>query len=219
MKGARPLADSTPRVHATADIEPDVLIGPGTTIWNRAQIRRGARIGADCIVGRDAFVDVGVVVGDRVKIQNAALIYQGVTVEDGVFIGPNAILTNDRFPRATTAAGDVARAHDWQISPIRLRTGASIGAGAVVVAGHDIGRYATVGAGAVVTRDVPDHALVAGNPARRIGWMCACGQRLADADGQTISSNASGVAACGSCGSRYEIEGDRCTPLTVASPR
>jgi acetyltransferase-like isoleucine patch superfamily enzyme len=148
-------------VHATADIEAGVTIGPGTTVWNRAQVRTGARIGADCIVSRDAYIDIGVVIGDRVKIQNAALIYQGVTIEDGVFVGPNVILTNDRFPRAITANGDLARAADWVVSPTRLRTGASIGAGAVVVAGNDIGRFATVGAGAVVTRDVPDHALVA----------------------------------------------------------
>ena len=211
------MTDSTPRVHPTADIEPDVQIGPGTTVWNRAQVRTGARIGADCVVGRDAFIDVGVVIGDRVKIQNAALIYRGVTVDDGVFIGPNAILTNDRFPRAITATGELARAQDWVISPIRLRTGASIGAGAVVIAGHDIGRFATVGAGAVVTRDVPDHALVAGNPARRIGWVCSCGHRLVDPRGRPVSGQESGSVACGSCGSRYEIGGDRCSPLTVAS--
>ena len=122
-------------------------VGPGTSIWHRAQVRTGARIGAECVIGRDAFIDEGVVIGDRVKIQNAALVYHGVTVEDGVFIGPNAILTNDRFPRAITASGELARADDWVVSPIRLRTGASIGAGAVVVAGRDVGRFATVGAG------------------------------------------------------------------------
>ena len=117
-------------------------------------------------------------IGDRVKIQNGALVYHGVTVEDGVFIGPGAILTNDRHPRAITSTGDLARAADWTVSPIVLRHGASIGAGAVVVAGCDVGPFAMVGAGAVVTHDVPAHALVAGNPARVIGWVCACGQRL-----------------------------------------
>jgi acetyltransferase-like isoleucine patch superfamily enzyme len=175
-----PVIDPSARVHATADVEADVTVGPRTSIWHRAQIRVGARIGADCVIGRDSFIDEGVTLGDRVKVQNLALVYHGVTVEDGVFIGPNAILTNDRYPRAITATGELARADDWQVSPITLRHGSSIGAGAVVVAGTDVGRFATVGAGAVVTRDVPDHALVVGNPARRLGWVCACGNRLND---------------------------------------
>ncbi len=175
------MIDPSARVHASADLEADVTVGPGTSVWHRAQVRTGARIGAECVIGRDAFIDEGVTIGDRVKIQNAALVYHGVTVEDGVFIGPAAILTNDRFPRAITATGQLARADDWQVSPIALRTGCSIGAGAVVVAGVDVGRYATVGAGAVVTRTVSDHELVAGNPARRLGWVCHCGLRLTDA--------------------------------------
>jgi UDP-2-acetamido-3-amino-2,3-dideoxy-glucuronate N-acetyltransferase len=177
--------DPSARVHATADLEPDVTVGPRTSIWHHAQIRVGASIGADCVIGRDAFIDEGVSLGDRVKVQNAALVYHGVTVEDGVFIGPNAILTNDRYPRAITSTGDLARAADWVVSPIVLRQGCSVGAGAIVVAGCNVGRFATVGAGAIVTRDVPDHALVAGNPARRLGWVCSCGARLQvrDADG------------------------------------
>ena len=171
------------RIHPSADLEADVAVGERTSIWNRAQLRTGARIGAECVVGRDAFIDEGVTIGDRVKIQNGALIYHGVTIEDGVFIGPNAILTNDRYPRAVTSSGELARAEDWTVSPITLRYGCSIGAGAVVVAGVEVGRFATVGAGAVVTRSVPGHALVAGNPARRLGWMCACGMRLVDANG------------------------------------
>ena len=175
------MIDPTARIHPTADLESDVAVGPRSSVWHRAQIRTGARIGAECVIGRDAFIDEGVTIGDRVKIQNLALVYHGVTVEDGVFIGPNAILTNDRYPRAITATGELARADDWTVSPITLRYGCSIGAGAVVVAGTDVGRFATVGAGSVVTRTVPDHALVAGSPARRIGWVCACGQRLVDA--------------------------------------
>ena len=172
------MIDPTARIHPTADLEADVTVGPRSSIWHRAQVRIGARIGADCVIGRDAFIDEGVTLGDRVKVQNLALVYHGVTVEDGVFIGPNAILTNDRYPRAITAEGALARADDWTVSPIVLRHGCSVGAGAVVVAGVDVGRFATVGAGSVVTRLVPDHALVAGSPARRIGWVCACGQRL-----------------------------------------
>lgn len=175
--------DPSARIHPSADLEADVTVGAGTSVWQRAQVRESARIGSECIVGRDVFIDSGVVIGDRVKIQNAALLYHGLTVEDGVFIGPGAILTNDRYPRAITPTGELARADDWEVSPIVLHHGSSIGAGAVVVAGCDVGRFATVAAGAVVTRTVPDHALVAGSPARRIGWVCACGARLKDANG------------------------------------
>lgn len=207
------MIDPTARIHASADIEAEVVIGPRTSVWHRAQIRTGARIGADCIVGRDAFIDTEVVIGDRVKIQNLALIYHGVTVEDGVFVGPGAILTNDRYPRAITATGDLARADDWQVSPIVLRYGCAIGAGAVVVAGVDVGRFATVGAGAVVTRTVTDHSLVAGNPARRIGWVCACGARLVVSSGAPVPGDP-GVHAidpdlrCGSCDRRYHYVPD-----------
>ncbi len=210
---SRHVIDPSARVHPSADLEADVVVGPRTSIWHRAQVRSGARIGAECVIGRDAFIDEGVEIGDRVKIQNAALVYHGVTVEDGVFIGPNAILTNDRFPRAITASGELARAGDWIVSPIRLRTGSSIGAGAVVVAGRDVGRFATVGAGAVVTRDVPDHALVVGNPARTIGWVCACGRRLVDGAGRPVGGDASGTLACPACGARYDISSGQCARL------
>ncbi len=205
-----PVIDPTARVHPSADLEADVSVGPGTSIWQRAQIRTGARIGGECVIGRDAFIDVGVPIGSRVKIQNAALVYHGVTVEDGVFIGPNAILTNDRFPRAITADGELARAEDWEVSPILLRTGSAIGAGAVVVAGTTVGRFATVGAGSVVTRDVPDHALVAGNPARRLGWVCFCGQRLVDEAGARVTRDHAGHAGCPHCGAAFDISGDSC---------
>jgi UDP-2-acetamido-3-amino-2,3-dideoxy-glucuronate N-acetyltransferase len=207
------LIDPSARVHASADLEADVTVGSGTSIWHRAQVRTGARIGSQCIIGRDAFIDEGVSIGDRVKIQNAALVYHGVTVEDGVFIGPNAILTNDRYPRAITPTGELARADDWVVSPITLRVGCSIGAGAVVVAGVDVGRFATVGAGAVVTKPVPDYALVAGNPARRIGWVCACGARLMDANGAPAAALAERYAHdpdlhCPRCGRRYTFSLD-----------
>jgi acetyltransferase-like isoleucine patch superfamily enzyme len=212
------MIDATARIHPTADLESDVTVGARTSIWHRAQVRTGARIGAECVIGRDAFIDEGVTLGDRVKVQNLALVYHGVTVEDGVFIGPNAILTNDRYPRAITPAGGLARADDWTVSPIVLRHGCSIGAGAVVVAGTDVGRFATVGAGSVVTRPVPDHALVAGSPARRIGWVCACGARLGtregdgdgDGDGAPAPANHDGPAACPTCHAVYTIAGDRC---------
>jgi len=200
--------DPSARVHATADLEPNISIGAGTAIWHRVQLRTGASVGSECIIGRDVFIDEGVSIGNRVKIQNAALVYHGVTVEDGVFIGPGAILTNDRYPRAITSTGDLAKGGDWEVSPITLREGCSIGAGAVVVAGVDVGRFATVGAGAVVTRDVTNFALVAGSPARRIGWVCACGERLLDSNGDPAQAAPGRYAAhtelmCGGCRRTY----------------
>lgn len=202
------MIDPSAKVHASADLEDDVSIGPGTSVWHRAQIRTGARVGADCVIGGGVFIDAGVTIGDRVKIQSGALVYHGVTVDDGVFIGPGAILTNDRFPRSITPDGVLADADDWVVSPIHLHTGCSIGAGAVVVAGNDVGPYALVGAGAVVTRTVPSHALVVGNPARRIGWVCACGQRLADSMGHDAPADRDRYAIdreliCPTCDRRY----------------
>jgi acetyltransferase-like isoleucine patch superfamily enzyme len=213
--------DPTARVHPAADLEDGVSIGAGSAVWQRAQIRSGARIGGDCIIGRDVFIDTDVEIGDRTKIQNGALIYHGVTVADAVFIGPGAILTNDRYPRAITADGDLARGDDWELLPIRIEHGASIGAGAVVVAGCDVGAFATVGAGAIVTRTVPGHALVAGNPARRIGWVCACGARLNDGHGDPAPAEIERYASnpelsCERCGRRYRYEADEDTLREVA---
>jgi len=200
--------DPSARVHPSADLEPDVSVGPGTAIWQRAQVRRGARIGSECVIGRDVFVDVEVTVGNRVKVQNGALLYHGLSVEDGVFIGPGAILTNDRYPRAITVSGDLAGDDDWTVAPILLRHGCSVGAGAVIVAGVEVGTYAMIGAGAVVTRDVPGHSMVAGNPARRIGWVCSCGHRLKDSTGHDAPAQRERYAidtklVCESCGRHY----------------
>jgi serine acetyltransferase len=165
------------------------------------------------VIGRDVFIDEGVGLGDRVKVQNGALIYHGVTIANAVFIGPGAILTNDRHPRAVTATGELARATDWTVSPILIAEGASIGAGAVIVAGSDVGRYAMVGAGAVVTHDVPAHAVVAGNPARGIGWICACGARLIDSTGHPAPATRERYArdpelTCPACERRYAFQAE-----------
>ena len=189
------------RIHPTADVSPDATIGPGTSIWNQAQVRERARIGDDCIVGKNAYIDTDVVIGHRVKIQNNVSVYHGVTVEDGVFIGPHACFTNDKVPRAVNPDGSLKADTDWLVSPTLVRSGAAIGANATVLPGVTIGRWAMVGAGAVVTRDVADHELVVGNPARRIGSACACGQPLRD-----DPSGGAFVGACPSCGRPFGAE-------------
>lgn len=168
------------RILASADVDPTATIGPGSSVWHLAQVRGDARIGPDCIIGRGAYVGTAVRIGARCKIQNYALVYEPAVLEDGVFIGPAAVLTNDTFPRAVNPDGSLKSAHDWEAVGVVVREGASIGARAVCVAPVVVGRWATVAAGAVVTRDVPDHALVAGVPARRIGWVGRAGVPLTD---------------------------------------
>ncbi|MEO7119321.1 MAG: acyltransferase [Candidatus Limnocylindrales bacterium] len=196
-------------IHATADVAEGATIGRETNVWHRAQIREGAVIGAECVIGKDVYIDAGVVIGDRVKIENAALVYHGVTVESGVFIGPGAILTNDRMPRAIRADGAAKTGSDWTVGEIHLGYGCSIGAGAVVVAGCDIGAWAMVGAGSVVTRSVRDHALVVGDPARPIGWVCRCGQRLTVDD-------ADGSARCPVDATRFTVADGQCTEISAS---
>ena len=173
------MIDPSTRVHPTADVSPEADIGAGTSIWHRAQIREGARIGQRCIIGKDVYIDAGVTIGDNVKIQNSALVYHGATLEDGVFLGPQACLTNDKYPRAITPEGALKSADDWTVGPILIRYGASIGAGALILPDVTVGRFAMVAAGAVVAHDVPDHTLVIGVPARSAGYVCRCGRRLA----------------------------------------
>jgi UDP-2-acetamido-3-amino-2,3-dideoxy-glucuronate N-acetyltransferase len=167
-----------PRIQSTADVDDTAVLGTGTVIWHLAQIRENARLGARCIVGRGAYVGPGVVIGDNVKLQNYALVYEPARLEDGVFIGPAAVLTNDRFPRSVDVAGKLKRPEDWDAQGVLVREGASLGARSVVVAGCVIGRWSLVAAGAVVSRDVPDFGLVVGVPARRIGWVGHAGFRL-----------------------------------------
>lgn len=169
------------RILPSADVDERATLGAGTTIWHLAQVREHAQLGSGCIVGRGAYVGPGVIIGDQVKLQNYALVYEPARLEDGVFIGPAAVLTNDMYPRSTDTDGKVKRPDDWDAHGVVVREGASLGARVVVVAGCVIGRWALVAAGAVVTRDVPDFALVAGGPARRIGWVGRAGVPLADA--------------------------------------
>ena len=192
---------ATTLIHPTAEVSPDAVIGPGSSVWNQAQVREHARIGAGCNIGKNAYVDVGVVLGDNVKVQNNVSIYRGVTVDDGVFIGPHVCFTNDLIPRAVNRDGSVKADADWEVSPIRVRTGAALGANSTILPGITIGRWAMVGSGSVVTRDVADHELVLGNPARRVGSACACGQPLRDADDGTAFSG-----ACPRCGTAFPPE-------------
>jgi len=181
-------ADRT--VSDRARVAESARLGPGTRVWADATVGSGAELGAECIVGERAFIDAGVRIGDRCKIQNAALIYAPAVLEDGVFVGPGAILTNDRYPRAVTAGGSPAGAADWVCQGVVIRHGASIGAGAVVVAGVEVGEWALVAAGALVSRAVPPHGLVAGNPARRLGWVGRSGHRLeVTADGCLLDAD------------------------------
>jgi acetyltransferase-like isoleucine patch superfamily enzyme len=182
-------------IHPTAEVSPDAIIGPGTSLWNQVQVRAGANIGAGCNIGKNVYIDAYVVVGSFVKIQNNVSVFHGVTLEDGVFIGPHVCFTNDAQPRAITSQGSVKGQDDWLVGATLVQHGASIGAGSVILPNIQIGRFAMIGAGSVVTRSVPDYALVYGNPARQQGYVCRCGQRLTDVEQQADAL----VGYCNSC--------------------
>ncbi len=188
------------RIVDSADVAEQAQIGDGTTIWHLAQVREGAVLGRNCIIGRGSYIGTGVRMGDHCKVQNHALVYEPAHLGDGVFIGPAVVLTNDTFPRAVNPDGSRKSAADWEAVGVTIGDGASVGARAVCVAPVRIGAWAMVAAGAVVTRDVPDHALVVGVPARRIGWVGHAGQPL-DVAGD-------GRLTCPVTGTTYEQHGD-----------
>jgi UDP-2-acetamido-3-amino-2,3-dideoxy-glucuronate N-acetyltransferase len=182
-------------VHPSAIVDEGAVVGEGTKIWHFVHVSPRAVIGRRCALGQNVFVADGVVLGDGVRVQNNVSIYTGVTIEDDAFLGPSCVFTNVVNPRSFVSRKD-------EYKPTRVGRGATIGANATIVCGHDVGEYAFVGAGAVVTRDVLPYALVVGNPARRTGWMCKCGVRLPAGD----------EPACNACGARYRIRDGACEP-------
>lgn len=202
------MIDRSARVDATANLAADVAVGSATVIMAHARLGGAVVLGSETRVGLHAVVEDGVRIGNRVQLQDGAVIQRGAVIEDGVLVGTGAILANERYPRAITAEGEVARDDDRDVEPILLAYGCSIGAGSVVIAGCTVGRFATVGAGSVVTRSIGSHALAAGSPARRIGWVCACGGRLHDANGAPAPAEVERYASdpiltCARCGRRY----------------
>lgn len=165
-------------ISESADVDESAIVGPGTRVWHLAQIREHAVLGSNCVIGRGAYIGSGVRIGNSVKVQNFALVYEPAELEDGVFIGPAVVLTNDTYPRSVNPDGSLKSGADWSAVGVTVKAGASVGARAVCVAPVTIGRWALVAAGSTVTKDVPDFAMVAGVPARQIGWVGKAGVRL-----------------------------------------
>ena len=193
---AHDLTLGPPQIATSADIDPRASIGDGSFVWHLAQVREYARVGNGSIIGRGAYIGPGVILGRNCKVQNYALVYEPALLEDGVFVGPAVVFTNDAFPRAVNTDGTRKSDDDWVAVGVTVRTGASIGARAVCIAPITIGRWALVAAGAVVTKDVQEYALVAGVPARRIGWVGRLGVPLQDAG--------NGSFVCTTTGEKYQ---------------
>jgi len=189
------MSPASGHIHPTADVADTATIAATAKVWNYSQVRENAVLGENCVIGRGAYIGPGVELGDNCKVQNYALVYEPAVIEEGVFIGPAVVLTNDQFPRAINTDGSLKSASDWKPVGVRVRRGASIGARSVCIAPVTIGRWALVGAGAVVVNDVPDFALVVGNPARRVGWVGMAGHPLAE--------ESDGVWVCPVTSARY----------------
>ncbi|SPH16606.1 dTDP-3-amino-3,6-dideoxy-alpha-D-galactopyranose 3-N-acetyltransferase [Defluviimonas aquaemixtae] len=196
------------RIHPTAIVEDGVEIGDGTSIWDNVHIRGPSRIGRDCIIGGKTYIAYGVEIGDRVKVNSFVYIPTGVTVETGVMIAAGTIFANDRFPRATTPDLSTLRGSgpDEHTEPTVVREGATLGAGCRLGPGIEIGAFALVGMGSVVTRSVFPHALVAGNPAKPVGLVCRCGERLYSGDPEAAKD---GLLRCEICADTYRLKNGR----------
>jgi len=180
------------RVHSSSFVADSAQIGDGTQIWLHNQIRENVKIGTGCIFGKGVYVDSDVTIGNNVKIQNNVSVFAGVEIEDGVFVGPHVCFTNDKIPRAVNPDMSIKAADDWHITKTLVKAGAAIGANSTIVCGVTVGKWAMVASGSVVTKNVPDHALVMGNPARIFAWVCACGKRV-----QIDDSLRRGECVCG----------------------
>lgn len=189
-------------IHPTAEVSEKATIGENTRIWHHAQVRPGARIGKNCNIGKGVYIDSDVPIGDNVKIQNYVSVYHGVRIEDGVFIGPHVCFTNDLHPRAVNEDGSPKAVDDWILSQTLIRKGAALGANSTIRCGITIGEWAMVGSGSVVTRDVPAHGLVFGNPAKLHGFVCTCGEKVdfSEKEGASI------VTICPKCHRILKIE-------------
>ncbi len=180
-------------VHPTAVVEKTARIGEGTKVWHFAHVREKAEIGRECVLGHSVYVGRGVKIGNHVKLENRANVYQGVTIEDNVFVGPHVTFTNDPYPRSLST--------DWRVVPTLVKQGASVGAGAVILCGVTIGEHAMIGAGSIITKDVPPQALMCGNPATIRGFVCRCGKKLRrDEDNRQQI-----IMKCSLCDAKYEI--------------
>lgn len=166
------------KIHPTAEVSDKAKIGSGTSIWNWVQVREGCVIGKNCIISKSVYIDADVVIGSNVKIQNNVSVYHGVKIEDGVFVGPHVCFTNDKNPRAINEDGSLKKGDDWRVTPIIVKKGSSIGANSTILPGVTIGKYALIGAGSVVTKNVPSFALVYGNPAKIHGKVDKSGSIL-----------------------------------------
>jgi len=183
-------------IHPTAVVEEGAQVGANTNIWHHCHVRSGARVGSDCTLGLNVYVDTGATVGNNCKLENRVSVFRGVTLEDGVFVGPHATFTNDRYPRAIKPDGTLVSEDDWAPIETLVKYGATIGAGAVILPGLTVGRWAMVAAGALLTRNVPDHGLVMGHPAALTGYVCRCGRPLEERDG---------VWCCDTCHETYRL--------------
>ncbi|MEW6401104.1 MAG: acyltransferase [Chloroflexota bacterium] len=191
----------TVRIHPTAEVSDRTSIGEGSSVWHHAQVREGACIGENCIIGKGVYIDAGVSIGNNVKIQNYVSVYHGLTIEDGVFVGPHVCFTNDMRPRAVNPDGSLKAADDWTLSETLIKRGAALGANSTIRCGVTIGEWAMVGSGSVVTKDIPAHGLVYGNPGQLHGFVCACGEITE----KVFQDDLVVIAKCPKCNRTIEI--------------